>query len=219
MQNFTFHPSIIKSDNGEKLAWLDIYQATTPNHKAVITFYLANSETDSADVVRYKQQVESEILIAIQTHEIDDECLEIADNVLHCQSHEVETILKMFERMVADYAFIWIDLHYLIEVLKNSKTLHFQQSHAIGIDSIMQATKQIFDKVNLLEAKTILTCAVVPSDTGFEEVGKMDELMAKRMRNCSSDNVNLYNAVNFEDENTLWNKGEKGCWLGFLFVN
>ena len=171
MQNFTFHPSIIKDYNGEKLAWLDNYQATTPNHKAVITFYLANSETDSADVVRYKQQVESEILIAIQTHEIDDECLEIADNVLHCQSHEVETILKMFERMVADYAFIWIDLQYLIEVLKNSKTLDFQQSHAIGIDSIMQATKQIFDKVNLPEAKTILTCAVVPSDTGFEEVG------------------------------------------------
>ena len=214
MQNFTFHPSLIKSHNGEKLAWLDIYQATTPNHKAVITFYLTNSETDSADVVRYKQQVESEILIAIQTHEIDDECLEIADNVLHCQSHEVETILKMFERMVADYAFIWIDLQYLIEVLKNSKTLHFQQSHAIGIDSIMQATKQIFDEMNLPEAKTILTCAVVPSDTGFEEVGKMDELMENALSN-----VDFYHAVNFEDENTLWNKGEKGCWLGVLFAN
>ena len=213
MQNFTFHPSIIKSDNGGKLAWLDIYQATTPNHKAVITFYLANSETDSADVVRYKQQVESEILIAIQTHEIDDECLEIADNVLHCQNHEIETVLKMFERMVADYAFIWIDLQYLIEVLKNSKTLHFQQSHAIGIDSIKQATKQIFDEMNLPEAKTILTCAVVPSDTGFEEVGKMDELMENALSN-----VDFYHAVNFEDENTLWNKGEKGCWLGFLFV-
>ena len=132
MQNFTFHPSIIKDYNDEKLAWLDNYQATTPTHKDVITFYIANSETDSADVVRYKQQVESEILIAIQTHEIDDECLEIADNVLHCQSHEIETVLKMFERMVADYAFIWIDFRYLIEVLKNSKTLHFQQCHAIG---------------------------------------------------------------------------------------
>ena len=118
MQNFNFHPSIIKDYNGKKLAWLDIYQATTPNHKAVITFYLANSETDSADVVRYKQQVESEILIAIQTHEIDDECLEIADNVLHCQSHEVETILKMFERMVADYAFIWIDFQYLLDYIR-----------------------------------------------------------------------------------------------------
>lgn len=214
MQNFTFHPSIIKDYNDEKIAWLDNYQATTPNHKAVITFYLANNETDSADVVRYKQQVESEILIAIQTHEIDDECLEIADNVLHCQSHEIETILKMFERMVADYAFIWIDLQYLIEVLKNSKTLHFQQSHAIGIDSIMQATKQIFDEVNLPEAKTILTCAVVPSDTGFEEVGNMDKLMENALSN-----VDFYHAVNFEDENTLWNKGEKGCWLGFLFVN
>ena len=214
MQNFTFHPSLIKSHNGEKLAWLDIYQATTPNHKAVITFYLANSETDSADVVRFKQQVESEILIAIQTHEIDDECLEIADNVLHCQSHEVETILKMFERMVADYAFIWIDLHYLIEVLKNSKTLQFQQSHAIGIDSIMQATKQIFDKVNLPEAKTILTCAVVPSDTGFEEVGKMDELMENALSN-----VDFYHAINFEDENDLWKKGEKGCWLGVIVLN
>ena len=214
MQNFTFHPSIIKSDNGEQLAWLDIYQATTPNHKAVIIFYLANSETDPADVVRYKQQVESEILIAIQTHEIDDECLEIADNVLHCQSHEVETILKMFERVVADYAFIWIDLQYLIEVLKNSKTLHFQQSHAIGIDSIMQATKQIFDKVNLPEAKTILTCAVVPSDTGFEEVGKMDELMENALSN-----VDFYHAINFEDENDLWKKGEKGCWLGVIVLN
>ena len=214
MQNFTFHPSLIKSHNGEKLAWLDIYQAITPNHKAVITFYLANSETDSADVVRFKQQVESEILIAIQTHEIDDECLEIADNVLHCQSHEVETILKMFERVVADYAFIWIDLQYLIEVLKNSKTLHFQQSHAIGIDSIMQATKQIFDKVNLPEAKTILTCAVVPSDTGFEEVGKMDELMENALSN-----VDFYHAINFEDENDLWKKGEKGCWLGVIVLN
>ena len=214
MQNLTFHPSIIKDYNDEKLAWLDNYQATTPNHKAVITFYLTNSETDSADVVRYKQQVESEILIAIQTHEIDDECLEIADNVLHCQSHEVETILKMFERMVADYAFIWIDLQYLIEVLKNSKTLDFQQSHAIGIDSIMQATKQIFDKVNLPEAKTILTCTVVPSDIGFEEVGKMDELMENALSN-----VDFYHAINFEDENTLWNKGEKGCWLGVLFLN
>jgi hypothetical protein len=214
MQNFTFHPSIIKSDNGEQLAWLDIYQATTPNHKAVIIFYLANSETDPADVVRYKQQVESEILIAIQTHEIDDECLEIADNVLHCQSHEVETILKMFERVIADYAFIWIDLQYLIEVLKNSKTLQFQQSHAIGIDSIMQATKQIFDKVNLPEAKTILTCAVVPSDTGFEEVGKMDELMENALSN-----VDFYHAINFEDENDLWKKGEKGCWLGVIVLN
>ena len=214
MQNFNFHPSIIKHYNGEKLAWLDIYQATTPNHKAVITFYLTNSETDSADVVRYKQQVESEILIAIQTHEIDDECLEIADNVLHCQSHEVETILKMFERVVADYAFIWIDLQYLIEVLKNSKTLQFQQSHAIGIDSIMQATKQIFDKVNLPEAKTILTCAVVPSDTGFEEVGKMDELMENALSN-----VDFYHAINFEDENDLWKKGEKGCWLGVIVLN
>ena len=214
MQNFTFHPSIIKDYNDEKLAWLDNYQATTPNHKAVITFYLANNETDSADVVRYKQQVESEILIAIQTHEIDDECLEIADNVLHCQSHEVETILKMFERVVADYAFIWIDLQYLIEVLKNSKTLQFQQSHAIGIDSIMQATKQIFDKVNLPEAKTILTCAVVPSDTGFEEVGKMDELMENALSN-----VDFYHAINFEDENDLWKKGEKGCWLGVIVLN
>ena len=214
MQNFNFHPSIIKDYNGEKLAWLDIYQATTPNHKAVITFYLANNETDSADVVRYTQQVESEILIAIQTHEIDDECLEIADNVLHCQSHEVETILKMFERMVADYAFIWIDLQYLIEVLKNSKTLHFQQCHAIGTDSIMQATKQIFDKVNLPEATTILTCTVVPSDTGFEEVGKMDELMENALSN-----VDFYHAVNFEDENNLWKKGEQGCWLGVLFAN
>ena len=214
MQNFNFHPSIIKHYNGEKLAWLDIYQATTPNHKAVIIFYLANSETDPADVVRYKQQVESEILIAIQTHEIDDECLEIADNVLHCQSHEVETILKMFERVVADYAFIWIDLQYLIEVLKNSKTLQFQQSHAIGIDSIMQATKQIFDKVNLPEAKTILTCAVVPSDTGFEEVGKMDELMENALSN-----VDFYHAINFEDENDLWKKGEKGCWLGVIVLN
>lgn len=219
MQNFTFHPSLIKSHNGEKLAWLDIYQTTTPSHKAVITFYLANNETDSADVLRYKQQVESEILIAIKTHEIDDKCLEIADNVLHCQSHEVETILKMFERMVADYAFIWIDFQYLLDVLKVSEKLYFQQSYAIGTDSIMQATKQIFDKVNFPGAKTILTCAVVPSDTGFEEVGNMDELMAKRMKNCSSDNVNLYSAVNFEDENTLWNKGEKGCWLGVLFLN
>lgn len=214
MQNFTFHPSIIKDYNDEKLAWLDNYQATTPNHKAVITFYLANNETDSADVVRYKQQVESEILIAIQTHEIDDECLEIADNVLHCQNHEVETILKMFERMVADYAFIWINFRYLIEVLKNSKTLHFQQCHAIGIDSIMQATKQIFDEVNLPEATTILTCTVVPSNTGFEKISKMDELMENALSN-----VDFYHAVNFEDENTLWKKGEKGCWLGLLFAN
>ena len=103
--------------------------------------------------------------------------------------------------------------------MKKSKTLHFQQCHAIGTDSIMQATKQIFDKVNLPEAKTILTCTVVPSDTGFEQVGKMDELMAKRMKNCSSDNVYLYSAINFEDENTLWKKGEKGCWLGVLFAS
>ncbi|QRO12731.1 hypothetical protein I6J32_08875 [Moraxella osloensis] len=215
MQNFTFHPSITKDDNGEKFAWLDIYQATTPNHKALITFYLANSETDSADVVRYKQQVESEILIAIQTHEIDDECLEIADNVLHCQNHEVETVLKMFERMVADYAFIWIDFQYLMDVLKNSKALYFQQSHAVGKDSILQVTKQIFEQRNLPNAKAILTCAVLPSDTGFEKVGEMDELMA----NSLSNQVDFYHAVNFEDKNELWNNGEKGCWLGVLFAN
>ena len=92
--------------------------------------------------------------------------------------------------------------------------MHFQQCHAIGTDSIMQATKQIFDKMNLPEAKTILTCAVVPSDTGFEEVGNMDKLMENALSN-----VDFYHAVNFEDENTLWNKGEKGCWLGVLFVN
>jgi len=214
MQNFTFHPSITKIYNGEKLAWFDIYQTTTPNHKAVITFYLADNQTDAADVLRYKQQVESDILMALQTGEIAFDCLKIADIILYCQNHEVETVLKMFERMVADYAFIWIDFRYLIEVLKNSKTLHFQQCHAIGTDSIMQATKQIFDKVNLPEAKTILTCAIVPSGTGFEEVGKMDELMENALSN-----VDFYHAINFEDENTLWKKGEKGCWLGVLFAS
>ena len=99
--------------------------------------------------------------------------------------------------------------------MKNSKTLHFQQCHAIGTDSIMQATKQIFDKVNLPEAKTILSCAIVPSGTGFEEVGKMDDLMA----GSGAGNVDFYHAVNFEDENNLWKKGEQGCWLGVLFAN
>lgn len=214
MQNFTFHPSIIKDGSGKKLTWLDIYQTTTPNHKAVITFYLANSETDSADILRYKQQVESEILIAIKTHEIDDKCLEIADNVLHCQSHEVKTVLKMFERMVADYGFIWIDFQYLMDVLKNSKSLYFQQSHSVGADSIMQATKKIFAQQILPNAKAILTCAVVPSDTEFEEVSKMDEFMEKSLAN----HVDFYHAINFKNENNLWNSGEKGCWLGVIFA-
>lgn len=213
MQNFTFHPSITKNDNSDKLIWLDVYQTTTPNHKTVINFYLGNSETDSADVLRYKRQVKSEILIALQTGGIAYDCLQIADIILHCKNYEVSTVLKMFERLVAEYAFIWIDFQYLLDVLKNSQTLYFQQSHAIGTDSIMQATEQIFDKVNFPEAKTILTCAVVPSDTGFEKVNKMDELMEK-----SLSNVDFYHAVNFEDENELWKNGKKGCWLGVLFA-
>ena len=214
MQNFTFHPSITKIYNGEKLAWLDTYQTTTPNHKAVITFYLADNQTDAADVLRYKQQVESDILIALQTGDIAFDCLKIADIILYCQNHEVETVLKMFERMVADYAFIWIDFQYLMDVLKNSKALYFQQSHAVGKDSNLQVTKQIFEQRNLPNAKAILTCAVLPSDTGFEEVGEMDELMA----NSLSNQVDFYHAVNFEDKNELWNNGEKGCWLGVLFA-
>ena len=55
----------------------------------------------------------------------------------------------------------------------------------------------------------------MPSNTGFEKISKMDELMEKSL----ATHVDFYHAVNFEDENTLWNKGEKGCWLGFLFVN
>jgi hypothetical protein len=31
--------------------------------------------------------------------------------------------------------------------------------------------------------------------------------------------VYFYHAINFEDENDLWKKGEKGCWLGVIVLN
>ena len=43
----------------------------------------------------YTQQVESEVQLPFQTHEIDDECLEITDNGSYCIAKAtVETILK-----------------------------------------------------------------------------------------------------------------------------
>lgn len=216
LSEFKFHPSLSKTyENGYTYAWLDIYRSShNNNYRAAITFYLADESTNTSAISLYRKQVESEILIAIQTGEISYDKLAIADTILYCQTHEVESVLKMFDRMLAEYAFIWIDFQNLIYVLENTKTIHFRQSYVVGSDSIEMATRQIFDSPNLAAARNILTCLIVPSSTGFEEVWIKDDIIEKKFKNSSD----LYHSIKFEDKNDFWNEGEQGCWLGVFFL-
>lgn len=218
LTHFEFHPSIIKTDEkGQKYAWLDFYYPDkTTNYKAFVTFYLADEGLDEADIIRYQQQVESKTLIAIEVNDKNFDSLSIAHTVLHCKPNEIEKVLKTFERMIADaeYSFIWIDFQNFLPVLESSKNIYFRQGYAKGNDSIEVATQQIFNSIDLPKTKAVLTCAIVPSDTGFETVGQMDDIM----ENAVSNEVDFYHAVNFEDENPYWQNDELGCWLGVVFV-
>ncbi len=211
-----FHSSLTKTDKeGQIYYWLDLYQANSQtNHKAVITFFLADSDTDSADLMQHKQQVESEFLIAIHTGEIKPDVLSITDNIVYCKTSEVVTVLKTFERMLAEYAFIWIDFQHLIDVLKTSKNWYFQQSSIAKSDNFDNSIGQIMGKLPILSSdiKVVLTCAVVPSDTSYEILEQINQAITTHLKTPA---IEQYQAVNFDDN--LQNS-ENDCWLGIFFI-
>jgi len=66
------------------------------NGKNDATFFVASDDIDIADLQRYRQQPQTECLIAITTTNKDYDCLKLADNVILCSPNEVSLVMQAF---------------------------------------------------------------------------------------------------------------------------
>lgn len=66
------------------------------NGKNEVTFFVASDEVDLADLQRYRQQTQTECLIAITTTNKDYDCLKLADKVILCSPNEVSLVMQAF---------------------------------------------------------------------------------------------------------------------------
>ena len=66
------------------------------NGKNDATLFVASDDIDLADLQRYRQETQTEYLIAITTTNKDYDCLKLADKVILCSPNEVSLVMQAF---------------------------------------------------------------------------------------------------------------------------
>ena len=76
------------------------------NGKNYATLFVASDDIDMAELQRYRQQTQTECLIAINGTGKDLACLKLADNVITCLPHEIEIVMFAFKSLVLNDSFM-----------------------------------------------------------------------------------------------------------------
>ena len=102
--------SVLDSD----IVKVDTYEPhKIANGKNEVTFFVASDDIDLAELQRYRQQMQTEYLIAITTTNKDYDCLKLADNVILCSLNEVPLVMQAFQRLHSGSGIIFTIGHFV----------------------------------------------------------------------------------------------------------
>ena len=122
------------------------------NGKNDATLFVASDDIDMADLQRYRQETQTECLIAITTTNKDYDCLKLADNVILCSPNEVPLVMQAFQRLHSGSGIIgmsWDEVKWAISGNKNIEFLHGMPS---GENCVALACEQLIPKLKNLSS-------------------------------------------------------------------
>lgn len=159
----------------------------------VIGYFIINDEWDEQTLLKLKQKVGADFLVALQTDDNNDnpfEHLDIVKCVIRCQLSEVDEVIKLLDIYSPRYGLLCLNVYDIKDLFERSNSFKYIQVSANGdskLDSMKEATQQVVDQ--LLEASNINAIFV---NAESEEAATLDEMhyLSKSIEGIlSGDNV------------------------------
>ena len=206
-------------DNGKK--WE--HKLYEPNKLAdsfnLITYFIDNDDVDTEQVQQYREDTETDLLIALNTTGKRYDCLKIADSIIYCGSDEIELAIYGLSFMNAYGNFIGIDWYDVKKVLPYGTSIQFLHSSATSEDYIAVACKQLLKKFKAYTSNYTLKAVLVYTftDSGFN-FDQQEFINNQVQENIDVDEVDIFYQVNFFEEFDSWKQGEQGCCICMLLI-
>lgn len=211
--------SLTEENNGKK--WE--HKLYEPNKLAdsfnLITYYIASDDVDTEQVQQYREDTETEFLIALNTTGMKYDCLKIADNIIHCGSNEIELAIYGLSFMKVYGNFIGIDWYDVKRALSYGKNIQFLHSSKTGEDCVGVACEQLIKKFEAFTSNYMLKAVLINifADSSFDF--EKHEFITNQLQENIDDEVNIFYQVNFFEEFDSWKEGEQGCCICMLLVH
>ena len=219
MPEYLDFAAFTERDNGKK--WE--HKLYEPNKLAdsfnLITYFIANDDTDAEQVQQYREATKTEFLIALNTTSKRYDCSKIADNIIHCGSDEIELAIYGLSFMNAYGNFIGIDWYDVKTALSYGTSIQFLHSSATSEDYIAVACKQLLKKFKAYTSNYTLKAVLVNTftDSGFN-FDQQEFINNQVQENIDVDEVDIFYQVNFFEEFDSWKEGEQGCCICMFLV-
>lgn len=113
---------------------------------------MVSDDIDLADLQRYRQETQTECLIAMNTTNKNYDCLELADNVISCSPDEVQLVMQAFQRLHSGSGIIGMSWDEVKWAISGNKNIEFLHGVAGGENCVALACEQFISKLQRLSS-------------------------------------------------------------------
>lgn len=189
------------------------------NGKNDATFFVASDDIDMADLQRYRQQTQTEYLIAITTTNKDYDCLKLADNVILCSPNEVQLVMQAFQLLHSGSGIIGMDWNEVKWAISSGRNIEFLHGMASGENCVALACEQLIPKLKNLSSnypiKNVMINMYADISFGCEQ---QDFIIQQIDKNLMVKDATTFYQLSFFDEFADWKSGERGCCVCMFLI-
>lgn len=189
------------------------------NGKNEVTFFVASDEVDLADLQRYRQQTQTEYLIAITTTNKDYDCLKLADNVILCSPNAAPLVMQAFQLLHSGSGIIGMSWDEVKWAICGNKNIEFLHGVAGGENCVALACEQFISKLQRLSSnypiKNVMINMFADISFGCEQ---QDFIIQQIDKNLMVNDATTFYQLSFFHEFDYWKKGEQGCCICMFLI-
>ena len=189
------------------------------NGKNDATVFVASDDIDMAELQRYRQQTQTEYLIAITTTNKNYDCLKLADNVISCSPDEVQLVMQAFQLLHSGSSFIGMDWNEVKWAISGNKNIEFLHGMASGENCVALACEQFISKLQRLSSnypiKNVMINMFADISFGCEQ---QDFIIKEIDKNLMVNDATTFYQLSFFDEFADWKSGERGCCVCMFLI-
>lgn len=189
------------------------------NGKNEVTFFVASDDIDMEDLQRYRQQTQTEYLIAITTTNKDYDCLKLADNVILCSPNAAPLVMQAFQRLHSGSGIIGMSWDEVKWAICGNKNIEFLHGVAGGENCVALACEQFISKLQRLSSnypiKNVMINMFADISFGCEQ---QDFIIQQIDKNLMVNDATTFYQLSFFHEFDYWKKGEQGCCICMFLI-
>ena len=189
------------------------------NGKNEATLFAASDDIDMADLQRYRQETQTECLIAITTTNKGYDCLKLADNVILCSPNEMPLVMQAFQLLHSGSGIIGMSWDEVKWAISGNKNIEFLHGMASGENCVALACEQLIPKLKNLSSNYPITNMMINMYADISFGCEQQDFIIKQIdKNLMVKDATTFYQLSFFDEFADWKSGERGCCVCVFLI-